>query len=519
MLQDARTVSVPLRATRRLANWLVISGLIVALGTLLVGAAVLSDARRDAWLRAEQASMNLAMALERDITRSLAAYDLSLQGAAVAMEQPDLSASSPEIRQMALFDRAASARQFGALLVLNAEGKVVASSANPSPEERDLSDRDFFQVHKQQPDRGLYIGRPFVASAAPNDLRVAVSRRLPLNRSLFGGIVVGSLRLTDFQDLFARLDLGAQGAITLFQDDGHILVRRSSAAGESNRDLSGADTVRRFMAAPSGSFTGIAALDGVERLYTFRHVGDYPLILSIARSVDDIYAAWWRKTAVIACILLLLCVSMVALCVMFRLEILRRLQAEMTLAETAAKFERLSHLDGLTGLANRAKFDLTLARNWDHAARHRLPLSLVMLDADCFKSYNDRYGHQEGDQVLRAVGRCIQAAATRPEDTGARYGGEEFAILLPGTGTSGAFLVAEKIRASVASTAMPHACNPSGQVTISAGVAVIWPDRLTPPGQLVAMADQALYAAKHAGRNRVEVGLSAGASGSGRLAA
>ncbi|ONG43413.1 hypothetical protein BKE38_28895 [Pseudoroseomonas deserti] len=487
-------------------------GLIVAAATLLLGGAVLLDARHDAWARAEQASMNLAMAVERDITRSLAAYDLSLQGAAMAIEQPHLAASSPEIRQMAMFDRAAGARQFGTLLVLNAEGDVVASSAGPVPPSTNLAGRDVFRVHQARADLGLYIGHPDRAPAAPEDLRVPVSRRLPLHRSFFGGVVVGSLRLADFQELFARFDLGHRGSITLLRADGQLLARHPVSLPDIGRDFSAAEIVRRFMAAPAGSFPGIAPIDGVERLYTFRHLGDYPLILSVAIAVDDVYAAWWRKAAVIAGVLLLLCVATVALCVIARREIRQRLAAEAALVETAARFERLSQVDGLTGLANRAKFDAELALAWRHAARHRQPLSLVMLDADCFKGYNDRYGHQEGDRVLRAVAGCIKVAATRPEDTGARYGGEEFAVLLPGTGTSGAYAVAEKIRAAVAAAALPHLDSPCGRVTVSAGVALVWPEQDSAPGQLVAMADQALYAAKRGGRNRVEIGLSLAAA-------
>ena len=174
------------------------------------------------------------------------------------------------------------------------------------------------------------------------------------------------------------------------------------------------------------------------------------------------------------------------------------------LEEANTKLQQLSELDALTGIANRRRFEDTLTREWRRATRDQLPLSLVMIDIDYFKNYNDAYGHQLGDECLRRVATEIREAITRPGDLVARYGGEEFAAILPSTPAKGAFAVAELLRLRVERIATRHQTSPLGVVTISVGVASMTPGESFAKETLVAAADGALYAAKRAGRNRVE---------------
>jgi diguanylate cyclase (GGDEF)-like protein len=174
------------------------------------------------------------------------------------------------------------------------------------------------------------------------------------------------------------------------------------------------------------------------------------------------------------------------------------------LEEANTKLQQLSEIDALTGIANRRRFEDTLTREWRRATRDQLPLSLVMIDIDYFKSYNDTYGHQLGDECLRRVATEIREAITRPGDLVARYGGEEFAAVLPSTPAKGAFAVAELLRLRVERIATRHQTSPLGVVTISVGVASMTPGESFAKETLVAAADGALYAAKRAGRNRVE---------------
>ena len=165
--------------------------------------------------------------------------------------------------------------------------------------------------------------------------------------------------------------------------------------------------------------------------------------------------------------------------------------------------EELASIDGLSGLANRRRFDRELERQWQRAAEERWPLALIMVDIDHFKLFNDRYGHVRGDTCLRAVGETLSLVAPDETVLVARYGGEEFALLLPGLDTARATVLGEDVRGAVEELLMTHAEAPCGLVTISVGVASLIPEKKQSAAHLVEAADHALYAAKRRGRNTV----------------
>lgn len=167
------------------------------------------------------------------------------------------------------------------------------------------------------------------------------------------------------------------------------------------------------------------------------------------------------------------------------------------------KLEELSTTDGLTGLANRRHLDQMLGREWARGGHSGHPLALLMVDVDLFKNYNDLYGHQAGDLCLQRVAGVLAGSARRAGDLSARYGGEEFVVVLGDTDQEKAGQRADLIRRAVEALAIPHADSPFGVVTISIGVAAAYPDRDRTEQDLLRMADEALYRAKHAGRNRV----------------
>jgi diguanylate cyclase (GGDEF)-like protein/PAS domain S-box-containing protein len=167
------------------------------------------------------------------------------------------------------------------------------------------------------------------------------------------------------------------------------------------------------------------------------------------------------------------------------------------------RLEALSTTDGLTGIANRRSFDDRLKTEWTRALRGRQPLALLMLDIDLFKNYNDHYGHQAGDECLRSVAKMIDSNSRRSSDLAARYGGEEFALIAADTDAASAKHLAEVIRQSIESFALPHAKSPMGKVTVSIGVSVMTPEGTQQPEMLIHLADDALYLAKDQGRNRV----------------
>ena len=182
------------------------------------------------------------------------------------------------------------------------------------------------------------------------------------------------------------------------------------------------------------------------------------------------------------------------------------------------KLSALALTDSLTGLMNRRSFDETLMREWKRAVRHGSQISLLFLDIDHFKRFNDRYGHQAGDDCLRAVAEAV-SDAVRTTDRVARYGGEEISVILPSTSTAGAAETAEKVRSAVEALRLSHEGNPEGAgwVTVSVGVATAVARRGQPvegiPEALLEAADSAMYRAKNEGRNRVVTAAVIGPAG------
>jgi diguanylate cyclase (GGDEF)-like protein len=187
-------------------------------------------------------------------------------------------------------------------------------------------------------------------------------------------------------------------------------------------------------------------------------------------------------------------------------DISERKKIEEQLKEANELLERLSNIDGLTGIPNRRYFDEMFELEWKAAARNSSPLSILLCDVDYFKAYNDTYGHQAGDYCLTEIARSFSEVLERPRDLGARYGGEEFVILLPDTNADGAMQVAEKIRRRVGMLKIPHATSTVDPfVSTSVGAATIIPSPVYSQKQLLEQADKALYRAKHEGRNRIAV--------------
>lgn len=177
------------------------------------------------------------------------------------------------------------------------------------------------------------------------------------------------------------------------------------------------------------------------------------------------------------------------------------------LLEDQLKLYATAIRDPLTGLYNRRFLDDALKHEWRGAHRDSRPLSLMLVDIDLFKHYNDRYGHQQGDRALVAIAERLLTICDRPHDMVARYGGEEFLVVLPGTDSSGTRNVARKVIDSVTALGIPHICSPQKIVTVSIGGAAVddWPSHDNPDHNLVKLADEALYAAKAAGRNNFKL--------------
>jgi len=180
-----------------------------------------------------------------------------------------------------------------------------------------------------------------------------------------------------------------------------------------------------------------------------------------------------------------------------------RVRNQIKIINQMRAIQRLSTIDQLTEIANKRSFNSQLSMEWRRAARNKAPISVLMIDVDKFKNYNDRHGHLQGDIALKTVAMVLKEALKRPADFAARWGGEEFAILLPSTDMEGALTIAEQTRENVEKTTIPRIDGKTSRVTISIGVNTQIPSQNDSMDDFIYNADMALYTAKNTGRNRV----------------
>lgn len=489
-------VSLRLFGSMRLARLWIAVGVLAPFGMLVVSSLLLRDLRHDAWERADNTSNNLLQIIERDIARNVEIIDHSLRAIVDNLKISDIAKADPELRQKILFDRAANAKDMSVMLVIDENGDIALdASANP-PRRANLADRAYFQAHKIQADLGLFVGTPLVSRLTGHRM-IPLSRRITKADGSFGGVVLGTLKLTYFAKLFDRLGLGPEGAINLYHINGTRIARQPSVESDIGANIAGTSNFERFLREISGSFVGISARDGVERRYAFTRIGEFPLILDVALATNDIEAEWRAKALVMSVIVGTLCALTMALSLLFGRELKRRAAVEVELAH-------LSMTDTLTGLPNRRRFDDAFATAWKSARRAHEPLSLLIVDADHFKRYNDRYGHAVGDEVLKGLAHCLSASVYRSEDLVCRVGGEEFAVLLPNTERFAALRTAEAIHKAIAGLSVASAGIAGGSVTVSIGLATAGGDsgETRTATDLYHRADMALFEAKAGGRNQ-----------------
>ena len=326
---------------------------------------------------------------------------------------------------------------------------------------------------------------------------IGISRRLSHADGSFAGVVAGTLWLSYFHDLFRKVTLEPGGVLVLTRTDGTMLMRTPFNIEDIGRDVSVSNIFKNTMAARSGTFDGVSSIDGVRRFYSYQQVADFPLVLSIGASADQVLADWRQEAFYIGTVVLLLALTTIGLAVFSAFELRRRADAERSLAILATT-------DGLTGLSNRRNFDDTLTREWKRAVRQNSSVALLMIDADNFKAYNDLNGHQAGDKALVAIAGCIANGTRGATDFAARYGGEELAVLLPGASLREAFDVAERIRKAIECLDSVNFEEPEIP-TVSVGIACRSPKEHDLPAGLIAAADVALYDAKRNGRNQTAV--------------
>jgi len=456
----------------------------------------LYESRLDAYEHAEENARNLILVIERDIARNVELYDLSLQAAADGVTDPQIMALPPKVRNDVLFDRAASGKYLGSMFVLNEQGDIILDSRFLHPRVGNFADREHFTYHRDHSNSGLYISKPYASRLRAGELTIALSRRITREDGSFGGVVVGTLSIDYFRALLDGLSVGKHGSAAVVETNGAMITRLPYDRNMVGRDIRKSPVFIQVASTNEGAFTGTAAIDGIRRLYVYRRLAGLPLIVDVAPSEADIYAEWQQRARRIAILMAVFSATIVGGSLVLSRELQRRRIAE-------SRLTRLARTDALTGLGNRGTFDETLQKEWKRACRTGRPLSLLFVDIDHFKAYNDYYGHQAGDEVLRTVAQCLGLCVRRSTDEIARYGGEEFVMTLPDTDSAGSRAMAETIRCAVYDLNIEHVQSHHGRVTVSIGVVTAQGHAVHEGAVLVGMADSALYEAKTSGRNRV----------------
>lgn len=484
----------------RLHKVLIINGVVLVAMMCGLCGWILYKSHEEVRHYAVETSQNIALIAQRDIVRNIEILSLSMDALAHRYQNTIYEDLTNSQKQSYLFGSSLEAKHVVGTAVLDTEGKVVATSL-PGASSSTYGDRSYFTIQRDHLDVGLYISKPIVPKFA-NDLQIIVlSKRLSNIDGSFGGVVLMALDLNYFRDLFSGVELGENGVMSLYSRDGVVYMRMPYSPSAIGRDISGSPSflqIKDVMQQDSGNFFLRAITDGVKRLYAFQRVPDTQLLVFIGRSEKEIYGHWSEDLYGIVALVLLSLLVCLGLFLVLRRELKKRVEAE-------EKLRQLSRIDGLTKLINRRTLDDILENLWSIASRGKVTFSVLFIDVDYFKLYNDTYGHQKGDDVLTGVASTIARQLPRSSDVAARYGGEEFVVLLAETDAQGAMLVGEKIRGAIEALQIPHSRSQCGHVTASIGVATYERAAHTSVAAVLSAADGALYVAKEKGRNRVQL--------------
>jgi diguanylate cyclase (GGDEF)-like protein/hemerythrin-like metal-binding protein len=364
----------------------------------------------------------------------------------------------------------------------------------------DATERPYCTALRDHPERQSVVTDAFFSSLGR--LNVVQARRFDPGSADFRGFALFGVDLDFFSKWLESVSVGQHGVIAIFDSRQTLLARRPGLPAMVGKVLPNIMLTRFVQSSDTArTFHGRSTLDGQDRLYTARRVDGLPFIVTVGEADEDWQSRWRSRAAV----------EISALCLLIGMAVVilrnyRALAARTGQLESAnRKLAELSATDGLTELANRRHFDLTLNREFARSKRTGQPLALAMLDVDDFKKFNDHYGHQAGDDCLKAVARTLRGGIHRATDLAARYGGEEFALVLPGTGGIAARQLAEKIRQAVEALNIAHQKAQTGRdcLTVSIGVATTDATVGHDVKELIEAADRALYRAKSLGRNRV----------------
>lgn len=461
----------------------------------------------------ETDTLNLTKALNTYTEGTFKQSEVVLLGLTDRIEKDGTGPQQLERLKVLVAQEMGALKQLNSVALYDAQGDWIFSTNKHVSPNSSHADRAFFKHHRDNSDRGIFIG-PAILSRATGVWVISVSRRIDHPDGSFAGVIAATLSLEHFLKLYRTMSVGQYGAISLTSSEGRLLVRYPFQEQDIGRDLSRAPIFSEYLRKmSSGTVDFVSNVDGIHRIYAFTRSDQYPLVTTVAVGQDEAMQAWWSQTRQSVAVVMVLLGLLITLGRRLIADISHRIRAEAdlrttqtTLIELNQTLEVLASEDKLTGLANRRHFDQFLDIEFKRAKRQRSPLSLILIDVDFFKRYNDHYGHLAGDECLRIISQSIKQCVRRPADMTARYGGEEIAVVMPNTDESGARSVAEAILLGIAQARLEHLSSPFGSVTASLGLATFTAyDSEHDETSLIDLADRALYLAKSQGRNRLSV--------------
>ncbi|WP_276594402.1 sensor domain-containing diguanylate cyclase [Xanthomonas hortorum] len=496
--RQVATVTSVSKQRRQRAQRIALHFVLIASWLLLLGSEYWSihEERATALRTAEAQSLNLANSLAQHAGDTMAIADAVLSGLVARVEHDQASAAARSAMHGFLVREARRSDRLHGIFIYAADGSWVSSSLNSAPRKQNNADRAYFKYHRDHRDALSLVGPP-VQSRSDGSWVLTLSRRLNTPGGEFAGVVLVTLQLKYFQNYYSTFEVGPNGTIGIINDDGIVLVRRPDKQGVIGTSIAGTAIYVNIRAHKHGTATYRSPIDGVKRISSFAPARPYPLTVLTGVSVDDALATWRQSARQRIVIATLGFALLLAVGLWLDLQLRRMHRNE-------AKLSSEAWVDALTGIANRRAFDYRLSRALQDAVRLQAPLSVLMIDVDHFKLYNDTYGHVNGDACLRLIARAIAECSRRSDDIAARYGGEEFGMILPHTDAAGALRLADAVRSAVAGLGLMHLSSPtSAHVTVSVGAATFEPGEapLTPDA-FVHDADSALYRAKQNGRDR-----------------
>lgn len=496
---------------RSLPRIIALSGIILTLAVIGLNIWTLRETWRDTLSQAQQMAVNLSLSQARQADDTLLQTELSLRevqhkvldqastgvdGAALSQTMRELQSRLPQLHGLFYYD---------------AQGKWIATSEKVVPQNINNSDREYFQYHRTNPRDSVHIG-PVIRSRSTGELVIPVSLRVNDSSGGFSGVLLATIQVDYFRRYYSYYEMGARDVLVLMLPDSTVLYARPMPDSYIGKNLSSSRLFQSLLAKyDRGGVQWHAALDGQARVFGFARSERYSLVVAAGYDKDNLFISWLKARVkdVLLDLALLLGIMLMGAYVLTQARRSARNQQELTrlrdeLTAANLSLENLANADGLTGLANRRQFDIFLQQSLLNAAERNEPVSLILMDIDYFKRYNDTYGHVAGDVCLKTVADALKELAMRSSDKVARYGGEEFAIILPGaTQLDALYIAREAVKAVSARNIAHNSSSIAAHVTLSAGCATFMPDRdRLDPQALIEKADEALYLAKHGGRNQ-----------------